>query len=167
MSDELLYLIVDAVQVPIYYDSKRDQLRGAMPKTVNVGPWKAKVDVMIESDQDEQRYSSCFVKVRKHLWSYMIAEARDKLYCVFFDGHEAGIKTFKTDEFMTRSVLGTMQKLAPYSKAVYSFDPNTEQWAAIDSDAFLKPFLPQANPVVEGKLAGPDAILGAGNPGGA
>jgi len=136
MSDSLLYPIADATQVTLFHDGHTNQMRGARERTLKIGPWLAKTFMYVDTDLDGEKYSTAFVKIRKHLWGLMISGAPGdkpgRLYWVMFNGHEAGIKTGQTVEFATGSVRQTLEKIKPYVKAMLKFDSMKGAWTNVD-----------------------------------
>ena len=131
MRDVLFYPIADSTQVALFRNPT-GVVRGSRRRSMKIGPWLAETHFTVDCDVDSQRFATAFVKIRKHLWAYVISAQDRRLYWLMFNGHDAGIKTGKTSEFKTGNMRETLNLLAPHVKGLLKFNMIKEKWENAD-----------------------------------
>lgn len=102
-----------------------------------VGPFVVTMPVRVRADETSYEVGSVVIKFRKHLWGYMINRPTIGLDLLLFDSKAAGIKTDEIAKYTTGDTLATVQKIQPYVKAAFAYDPTGHGWVSTTVDAVV------------------------------
>lgn len=131
-NDAALYDIADTLAMPIYFDSNGLPTADHSRQLV-IGPWLLNTYLKLTPDTMERYTQGVFVKIRKHLWTYLYSDPLlHRLYCVVFDATLVGLKTMEVKNFRTGHAADTIEKLRPGIKACFRFVQ--EVWVPCEVD---------------------------------
>lgn len=139
MSDALLYPISDALNISLYHHAGRKQMRGGITRNIAIGPWTLSFPLAVDTDVDDEKYTSVFLKIRKSLWGYIISGPNKQLFWLMFDGKSAGIKTGHSHEFMSGDLRLTLTRLKAHAKCLFQYDHLKDQWNDVDLTIIYPP----------------------------
>ncbi|ATS92335.1 hypothetical protein DLP05_146 [Stenotrophomonas phage vB_SmaS_DLP_5] len=110
-----LFPVADALDIPLF--ESLGSAKGAQVRTMAIGPWGFKSDIMFESDHFDGNTASGLVKLRKELWAYVIYDrASQELMWAMIKKPE-GLKTNHISEFLRSD--GALEKIRKAVKAVF------------------------------------------------
>lgn len=110
-----LFPVADALDIPLF--ESLGTAKGAQVRTMNIGPWGLKSDIMFESDHFDGNTASGLVKIRKDLWAYVIYDrASQELMWAMIKKPE-GLKTNHIGDFLRSE--GALGKIRAAVKAVF------------------------------------------------
>ncbi len=127
-----IYAIADTVGIRLGRDV-HGRLRGHKNMDLLLGPWTLNTDVLVEHDFQNAQAAAVWLKLRKHLWAYVLCKDK-QLYLVLFDASVVKLVTADIHLFATGKLTESLAKIEVGAVASFLF---VDQWTACDFPAHL------------------------------
>lgn len=123
---ELIYLVADALDTTLH-ELQDGLVRGHKTKTIKLGPWQVRAEVVVCSDQLKPTESSFVVRIKGDVWVYLVVTPA-LMRAFVFSGLPWGLKSKDVSKFGLGEIKSTMKQIKPHVKAVFLFDTGRKEW---------------------------------------
>jgi len=133
MKNELMFKLADTMNMHLYeVDGK---VRGFEAKHADVGgAWNLSHHVTLIVDEQGDNLVTAFVRIMKHLWSYVVVTEAG-IWAIMFDGDSAKIRVGSEHEFGLGSASASLKKIR--GSATQAFSMENGIWIQVDAKVLM------------------------------
>lgn len=110
-----LFPVADALQVSLFPSG--GTAKAHIQRTLNIGPWALKADIMVHCDYYDDDASASIVKIRKDLWALMLYSRPDAELIMALFVKPDGLKTNYIGDFCRQD--DWLERIRANVKAVF------------------------------------------------